>query len=355
MTPFDSSLALYDFQAPVETLMCYLGIGDTFTAAHKDLCASSGHNLMCYTERDGASYWFMTKGSAAPDVADFFRELGQELDHETHVVTLNQLKAAPFDIYIGKQVLGDLVLVPPRSCHQVVNAGGITLKTSWSRMSLKGLSVALYHELPLYQRVCRFETYRIKSTIYHAVQRQTVDLESIGWKRLRAKESGEGDPAKSQLLKTQEETCVRTLTLLLKLFQYVLNEEFHPGWKQMKRLDATTSTAADLEISCDFCGCDIFQSFFECAKCTLPDGANYYICIRCYVEGRACKCQSMQPTQVRSFQDLLQTQSKAIKVLAAYGNDSQPLNFGTEHRTLFVAAFKLHRQRQDNVSTPFHP
>lgn len=344
-------------QAPVETLMCYLGIGDTFTAAHKDLCASSGHNLMCYTEKDGASYWFMTKGSDAPDVEDFFRGLGQELDHETHVVTLKQLKAAPFDIYIGKQVLGDLVLVPPRSCHQVVNAGGITLKASWSRMSLKGLSVALYHELPLYQRVCRFETYRIKSTIYHAVQRQTVDLESIGLKRLRAKEPGGSDQAEFKLLKTQEESRVRTLTALLKLFQYVLSEEFHPGWRQMKRLDvetATTPTAADLEISCDFCGCDIFQSFFECAKCTLPDGASYFICIRCYIEGRTCKCQSMQPMQVRSYQDLIQTQSKAIDVLKAYGDDPQPLNFGTEHHTLFLAAFKLHRQRQDNVSSIVH-
>lgn len=133
--------------------MCYLGIGDTFTAAHKDLCASSGHNIICYTENDGASYWFLTKASDIPDVSECFKEkLGQELEHETHVISLDELNRAPFEVYVCKQVLGYLVLVPPRSCHQVVNAGGITLKTSWSRMSLKGLATALYHELPLYQR-----------------------------------------------------------------------------------------------------------------------------------------------------------------------------------------------------------
>lgn len=132
--------------------MCYLGIGDTFTPCHKDLCASSGQNLMCYTEDDGSSFWFMTQGSSARQVADYFHTLDQELDHETHIVTVEQLARAPFKVYITQQKLGDMVLVPPRSVHQVVNHGGITVKTSWSRMTLRGLSTALYYELPLYRR-----------------------------------------------------------------------------------------------------------------------------------------------------------------------------------------------------------
>jgi JmjC domain, hydroxylase len=132
--------------------MCYLGIGDTFTPCHKDLCASSGQNIMCYTENNGSSYWFMTKSSDAPAVAVYFHELKQELDLETHVITIEELTEAPFDIYVAEQKLGDMVLVPPRSCHQVMNFGGITIKTSWSRMTVKGLAVALYHELPIYRR-----------------------------------------------------------------------------------------------------------------------------------------------------------------------------------------------------------
>lgn len=108
---------------------------------------------MCYTEQDGASFWFMTDGSSAPEVSQYFHKLGQELDHETHVITPEQLAKAPFDVYIAEQKLGDLVLVPPRSCHQVVNYGGMTIKTSWSRMTLKGLAIAYYHELPLYRRL----------------------------------------------------------------------------------------------------------------------------------------------------------------------------------------------------------
>ncbi|KAG7447928.1 uncharacterized protein BT62DRAFT_979758 [Guyanagaster necrorhizus] len=181
LLPDDSRNCLTNLpkSAAVETLMCYLGIGDTFTPCHKDLCASSGHNLMCYTENDGSSFWFMTKGSDALEVAKYFRTLKQELDHEMHVVTIEELARAPFDVYVTQQKLGDLVLVPPRSCHQVVNYGGITIKTSWSRMTLNSLAVALHHELPMYQRVCRRETYRIKSTIYHTLHRFRVELEKI--------------------------------------------------------------------------------------------------------------------------------------------------------------------------------
>ncbi|KAG6832324.1 hypothetical protein H0H87_001965 [Tephrocybe sp. NHM501043] len=107
----------------VETLMCYLGIGDTFTPCHKDLCASSGQNLMCYTEKDGSSFWFMTKTSDAPAASKYLQKLNQELDHETHVISVEELANAPFEVYIAEQKLGDLVLVPPRSCHQVVNYG----------------------------------------------------------------------------------------------------------------------------------------------------------------------------------------------------------------------------------------
>lgn len=132
--------------------MCYLGVGDTFTPCHKDSCASSGQNLMCHTEDNGSSFWFMTESANALKVADFFHTLGRELDHEDYVITVEELSKAPFKVYIIEQKLGDLVLVPPRSAHQVVNFGGITVKTSWSRMTLKGLVTAYHHELPVYRR-----------------------------------------------------------------------------------------------------------------------------------------------------------------------------------------------------------
>lgn len=96
----------------------------------------------------------MTKGSDAPAVAQFFQSLKvpQVLDKESYDVSIEELRTAPFPVYIAEQKLGDLVLVPPRSCHQVVNHGGLTVKVSWSRMTVKGVAIAIRHELPTYRR-----------------------------------------------------------------------------------------------------------------------------------------------------------------------------------------------------------
>ena len=176
--------------------MCYLGVGDTFTPCHKDLCASFGHNLMCYAEDSASAFWFMTDGSVAPLMAKYFQSLGEELDMESHAMSVEEFAAAPCNIYIAEQKVGDLMLVPPRSCHQVVNHGGLTVKMSWSRMTIRSVQIALHHELPIYRRyglfaerkrffsyypvrVCRVETYRVKSTIHHTLRRNTRLLEDL--------------------------------------------------------------------------------------------------------------------------------------------------------------------------------
>ncbi|KZS96495.1 hypothetical protein SISNIDRAFT_407599 [Sistotremastrum niveocremeum HHB9708] len=161
-----------------ESLMCYFGVGDTLTPVHKDLCGSVGQNLMCYTENGGSAYWFMTASSDSLAFSRYFREQGLAIDLENHALTIEQLAKAPFDIYIGEQKLGDLVIVPPACFHQVVNHGGITMKTSWSRMTDHGLRLALQQELDIYRRVCRPETYRCKLMLFYAIQALSNALSS---------------------------------------------------------------------------------------------------------------------------------------------------------------------------------
>ncbi|KAF9246293.1 hypothetical protein BU15DRAFT_40296 [Melanogaster broomeanus] len=293
--------------AKVQTLMCYMGVGDTFTPFHKDLCASSGQNLMCYTERSGSSFWFMTKASAAPQVAAYFHQLGQELDLETHVVTIEELAKAPFDVYIGEQHVGDLVLVPPRSCHQVVNNGGITIKTSWSRMSLDGLQTALWYELAIYHRVCRTEIYKVKSNVFHALQHFTSVVENL--------------PENSTQRNT---TAVEKLKKLADLFDDILVGEYSTTRDSLAHVSTSGSLHTD-DLQCDFCGADIFQSFFECESCvSTPSGTStdiiavgdgLILCPLCYVEGRTCRCEAMKPVQCRPFNELLQIRDRAVRAI----------------------------------------
>lgn len=138
----------------------------------------------------------MTKPWDCDVVAGYFRrKLGHELDWEDHVATVEELAEAPFDVFVLEQRLGDLVLVPPRRCvirshqllaytyklvsssfHQVVNAGGMTIKTSWSRMSIRSLEIALFHELPIYRRYAALVVLRSSAEANHS---ESVDPKFI--------------------------------------------------------------------------------------------------------------------------------------------------------------------------------
>ena len=104
--------------------MCYLGISDTFTLAHKDLCSSFGQNLMCHAADGASAFWFMTAmGKLYKDepALYFHDKLGVELDHEHHMATVEELAHALFGVYVAEQCKGDLVLMlPPTRAAPVV-------------------------------------------------------------------------------------------------------------------------------------------------------------------------------------------------------------------------------------------
>lgn len=138
--------------------MCHIGGGKTHTPFHKDLCAASGHNLMCYAKPDAAAFWFMTSASDSPELVAWFHDkFENELEHNIRVLTLEELADAPVPkIFITEQKPGDLVLIPPRGCYQVINNHSLNIKMAWSRMSLHGLATALHCELPIYRRCRKF-------------------------------------------------------------------------------------------------------------------------------------------------------------------------------------------------------
>lgn len=129
--------------------MTYIGPGNTYTPAHKDSSASIGQNLMVHSR--SSSWWFLTPSTSANLASAYWRHLGHELDLESYLATVEEWAAAPFEVYVCEQKKGDMILVPGRSCHQVINTG-FTAKIAWSRMTPWSLGVALREELPIYQR-----------------------------------------------------------------------------------------------------------------------------------------------------------------------------------------------------------
>ena len=109
-----------------ENLMCYIGHEGTYTPAHREMCASLGHNIMVEAsgtvnavgedgkpERPGSSIWFMTETKDRQVVSEYWLSiLGHDIEVENHFAQLIAWKRAPFKTYVVEQRPGDFILVP---------------------------------------------------------------------------------------------------------------------------------------------------------------------------------------------------------------------------------------------------
>lgn len=194
--------------------------------------------------------------------------------------------------------------------------------------------------------MCRKEIYRVKYTIYHALLKCTQNLQKYTppssseahHSRIPVSASRDDLPTSSGSELTNKLRLKKELRQLINLFDDVLGEEYSKDHNQLFQMaaplsfsdessegSATPPTTQDgiSRVICDFCGTDIFQSFFECRKCVAAPGSGseaasdegLAICPSCYVEGRSCRCEIMHPMQHRPFSELLHDRNIAVKVL----------------------------------------
>jgi len=271
-----------------QNMMCYIGHEGTYTPAHREMCASLGHNIMVETSQDrdgekaGSSIWFMTETKEREVVSEYFLSmLGHDIEVEKHFAQINAWKKAPFNVWVVEQKVGDLILIPPLAPHQVWNRGTRTMKAAWNRTTVDTLELALHEALPRARLVCRDEQYKNKAIIYYTLinyykllQRDTVEPKM--WKYGRIK----------QLL----EDFKRLFALYTEL---LVSEMFSP--LRPSELDVEL-VPYDSNVTCSYCRCNIFNRFLTCKSC-IEYGTNgvedtYDICMECYAMGRSCACIS---------------------------------------------------------------
>jgi hypothetical protein len=271
-----------------ENMMCYIGHEGTYTPAHREMCASLGHNIMVEASQDdngekaGSSVWFMTETKEREVVSEYFLSmLGHDIEVEKHFAQINAWKKAPFNVWVVEQKPGDLILIPPLAPHQVWNRGTRTMKAAWNRTTVDTLELALHEALPRARLVCRDEQYKNKAIIYYTLinyyqllQRDTVEPKM--WKHGRIK----------QLL----EDFKRLFALYAEV---LVSEMFSP---QLPPEVEVELLPYDSNVTCSYCRCNIFNRFLTCKSC-IEYGENgvedtYDICMECYAMGRSCACIS---------------------------------------------------------------
>jgi len=99
-------------------------LANVSTPTHKDMCATYAQNIMVATSHspqgaEGVAYWFAFSARDRHRLADYWSTLGHEVDTEDFFASIEDLKAFPGNVWIIEQRLGDFVISPPLSAHQV--------------------------------------------------------------------------------------------------------------------------------------------------------------------------------------------------------------------------------------------
>ena len=288
-----------------ENLMCYVGHEGTYTPAHREMCASLGHNIMVEAsntvssddgkpEKPGSSIWFMTESKDRHTVSEYWLSvLGHDIEVESHFAQVIAWKKAPFNVYVVEQRPGDFILIPPLAPHQVWNRGTRTMKVAWNRTTVETLEMALNEALPRSRIVCRDEQYKNKAIIYYTLQKYS-SLLSLA----RSQASHMPSDAAQQLLYSGKiKQLAKDFKRLFNLYrQYLLSEMFCPE-DTPKGIEYLPF---DSNITCAYCRCNVFNRFLTCPSCKEmlghhaddAEGDPYDVCMDCYAMGRSCACIS---------------------------------------------------------------
>lgn len=281
-----------------QNLMCYIGHEGTYTPAHREMCASLGHNIMVeasdasHGEKPGSSIWFMTESKDRDVVREYFLSmLGHDIEIEKHFAQVNAWKKAPFDVYLVNQRPGDFIVIPPLAAHQVWNSGTRTMKVAWNRTTPETLRLALHEALPKARLVCRDEQYKNKAIIYFTLEKYFDALKEMERREEATQTSFLGIGRDIVRSSPRAKQLLRDFKALFSLFAEVLMDEtFAYKEKQVEMLPFDSS------VTCSYCRSNIFNRFLTCKHClrTLANGDEdaYDVCMECYAMGRSCACVS---------------------------------------------------------------
>ncbi|KAI0218374.1 hypothetical protein L0F63_005960 [Massospora cicadina] len=272
-----------------------LGTNDINGLLDLDIRIEKSDDLRC------SSLWFMVARDNANNARRFWHQHGggnTSLDQDNCPLPAHVIGTADFPVYVFEQRKGDLVIVS-ESAHQVVNVGkGCTIKYAWNRTTPVSLFQAVNSALPVYHRILKPETFRIKTTVEQAVLQhgRVLELDQFG-----------------DLGPREMELWCRDYRLLLLVYAEIVQADFAP----LRDLDH-----AGMEVSpdtnphlrkCDFCGLDIWNTWFHCGKCKSghpSDSHGHDFCVSCVAVNRGCLHREALTLQchrpiVECFRDLV--------------------------------------------------
>lgn len=210
-----------------------------------------------------------------------------------HNLSTEEMMQADFPLYVYDQQIGDLVVLPPATAHQIWNPSVLSTKLVWNILHPLSLDVGIQHVQPPFNRLCHPDVARTNLSLAYAM--------------LSLIQETSADSAPLPL--------PPDLPLLSKLFRQMVHDETidsptHPPITLVKLQQGTIAT-------CNFCSTAIWNRHVRCALC-----ADFDLCLLCYLNGRSCEhSQSYTWAELVTPETCNRVLARAREVLGFHPNE----------------------------------
>jgi Zinc-finger domain of monoamine-oxidase A repressor R1/Zinc finger, ZZ type len=231
----------------------------------------------------------------------------------------DELLKADFPLYVYDQKVGDLVVFPPATAHQVWNPATLSTKLVWNILHPLSLEVGFQYVQPPFNRLCHPDVARTHLSLAHAM----LSL---------ARDDAPG-------------ILPPDLPLLSRLFRQMVHDESIEGqpatpitWVQVPETVVAT---------CNFCSTAIWNRHVRCSECI-----DFDLCLACYLSGRSCEhSQSYSWAEIHPPDRCTRILVRAREILGFQPEEPHTLD---RKKTLGTAVNDLMKGRQNTVTRLCH-
>ena len=280
------------FQSNKDGLSMEIGHDGSFSSCSKLSSTCMKQCLMLDGVNSSSTTWFTSSRADWREASSLFKENKRNLRETEPSLGPGRLKSSRVKIYVAKQGLGDLVLLPQLCLYENWNKGPCTIKLGWEFISARMLHYSIVGLSSAERFQCGHQLDGDANMIYYALLQDLPHLQ----------------------LASVSELIIDRFSTLLKLYRHILLEQQTSG---AVKISAVEESAC---VSCAFCKVRIFNRYLTCNRCTEmftgSEASVLNVCMHCYAYGAGCHCVGgMEWRQLRPWQDLMNFSSLCERVL----------------------------------------
>ncbi|KIW17520.1 hypothetical protein PV08_04714 [Exophiala spinifera] len=243
-----------------EVMMAYVGSEGSSSGFHR--CFSSTVALNLLVESDNRPVVCIgTDFDSQKKYDSFISSRGASPHLDWVNVGSGELAQADFPLYVYDQRVGDLVVFPPATAHQVWNPATLSAKLVWNILHPLSLEVGFQCVQVPFNRLCHPDVARTNLSLACAMLSLLQD---------------------NQSMTTASLPLPPDLPLLSRLFRQMVHDESIESepFTPISLVPMPAGTIA----TCNFCSTAIWNRHVRCTVC-----ADFDLCLLCYLSGRSCE------------------------------------------------------------------